>query len=74
VQVAPRSRAPHYRLNRVVVMNLDTFMQTVLMTSRDDSVALVKAKIHVKFGIPPEHQQLLLRTCELVGGSVRDYT
>ena len=60
----------HFRTNKIVVINMDTFMQTVIMTNASDTTDQVKTKIQDKWGIPPEHQRLLLRTSTIVDGVI----
>ena len=59
-----------FRTNKIVVLNMDTFTQTVIMTHSNDTTDKVKAKIQDKWGIPPEHQRLLLRTSTIVNGVI----
>ena len=65
-QLMPR----RFRNKQIVVLNMDTFIQTVIMTHRDENTDQVKAKIQVKFGIPPVQQRLLNRTNPVVDGVI----
>ena len=68
--VVHRRLPARFRILRIAIMNMDTFVQTVVIAHRHDTTDHVKAKIQVKFGIPPEHQRLMLRTTELTDGEV----
>jgi hypothetical protein len=70
VVVARRMKPRRFRVKRIVVMNMDTFIQTVMVTHREDTTDQVKAKIQVKFGIPPEQQRLMFRTNPVADGVI----
>jgi hypothetical protein len=61
-----------FNLKRVVVRNLDSLKEVVFMTGPETTVITMKYRIQYKFGIPTSAQKLVLRTTELIEGSIAE--
>ena len=62
-----------HRLTRVVVTNMDSMHDVIIMANKFDYVQDFKAKIALKFSIPVEAQKLTLRTLVLEDGGLLDH-
>jgi ubiquitin C len=61
-----------FNLKRVVVRNLDSLKEVVIMTGPATTIDNMKAKIQNKFGIPASDQKLVFRTTVLIEGSIAE--
>ena len=62
-----------FRLVRHVIRNLDSMKDVVIMAGSADTVDNAKAKIQNKFDIPAFAQKLVLRSTELLEGSIAEH-
>ena len=61
-----------FSLRRIVVRNLDSMKDVVIMTGPMTTIDNMKAKIQEKFRIPASDQKLVFRQTELIEGSIAE--
>jgi hypothetical protein len=68
ISVKPRD----FHLRRIVVRNLDSLKQVVIMAGPGTTIDNMKARIQDKFDIPASNQKLVFRERELLAGSIAE--
>ncbi len=63
----PAAVAPPLRINRLIVKSLDTMVQKVIMFRAADTIGWLQEQLARVFGIPVEHQRLIMSKWVLEG-------